>query len=112
MIAGLEPDHPLNQEEWFGPIASLLRASDFEEAIEIHNGTGFGLLGALYATDEDRIAKFASSAQAGLLSVGRARPPFAAAGPFAGWKASGFGIAEHGRWNRDFYTQAQAIYRA
>lgn len=112
LIAGLEPDHPLNQEEWFGPIATLLHASDFEEAIKLHNGTGFGLLGALYATDEDRISRFAASAQAGLLSVGRARPPFAAAGPFAGWKASGFGIAEHGRWNRDFYTQAQALYRA
>ena len=40
----------------------------------------------------------------------RARPPFAAEGPFVGWKASGYGTPEHGRWNRDFYTRAQAIY--
>ena len=39
-----------------------------------------------------------------------ARPPFAAEGPFAGWKASGYGTPEHGRWNRDFYTRAQAVY--
>ena len=45
-----------------------------------------------------------------MLSINRARPPFAAEGPFIGWKASGYGPPEHGRWNRDFYTRAQAIY--
>jgi len=111
LIEGLGPDHPLNQQEWFGPIASIMRASGFDQAVELHNCSAFGLLGALYSTDEGRIAAFASRAQAGLLSIGRARPPFAAGGPFAGWKASGYGGAEHGRWNRDFYTQPQAFYR-
>jgi alpha-ketoglutaric semialdehyde dehydrogenase len=45
-----------------------------------------------------------------MLSINRARPAFAAEGPFIGWKASGYGTPEHGRWNRDFYTRAQAIY--
>ena len=30
--------------------------------------------------------------------------------PFTGWKASGYGAPEHGRWNRDFYTRVQAVY--
>jgi acyl-CoA reductase-like NAD-dependent aldehyde dehydrogenase len=45
-----------------------------------------------------------------MLSINRARPAFASQGPFVGWKASGYGIPEHGRWNRDFYTRAQAVY--
>jgi acyl-CoA reductase-like NAD-dependent aldehyde dehydrogenase len=112
LIAGVAPDHPLNQDEWFGPIASIMRAADFDQAIELHNRSAFGLLGALYSVDEARTAAFAGRAEAGLLSIGRARPPFAAAGPFTGLKASGYGIPEHGRWNRDFYTQPQALYRA
>jgi acyl-CoA reductase-like NAD-dependent aldehyde dehydrogenase len=112
LIDGLRPDHPLNQQEWFGPIGSIMRATDFNQALELHNHSEFGLLGALYATDETRIEAFAERAEAGLLSIGRARPPFAAAGPFTGLKASGYGIPEHGRWNRDFYAQPQAVYRA
>lgn len=111
LVEGLPPDHALNQEEWFGPIASIMRARDFEEALELHNRSSFGLLGALYSTDEKNVAKFLARAEAGILSLGRARPPFAASGPFSGWKASGFGTPEHGRWNRDFYTRPQAIYR-
>jgi acyl-CoA reductase-like NAD-dependent aldehyde dehydrogenase len=69
-----------------------------------------GLLGALFSEDGKAKAKFLAEAQAGILSINRARPPFAAEGPFTGWKASGYGPPEHGRWNRDFYTRAQAIY--
>jgi acyl-CoA reductase-like NAD-dependent aldehyde dehydrogenase len=107
----LPPEHPLNQEEWFGPIASIMRARDFEHALELHNRSSFGLLGALYAVDEERIARFVAGAEAGIVSIGRARPALAAAGPFSGWKASAFGTPEHGRWNRDFYTRVQAVYR-
>jgi acyl-CoA reductase-like NAD-dependent aldehyde dehydrogenase/nicotinamidase-related amidase len=112
LIDGLGSDHPLGCEEWFGPLGSLVRVANFDEAIKLHNRTGFGLLGALYATDDARIAQFTAKAEAGILSVGRARPPFSSAGPFYGWKGSGYGIAEHGRWNRDFYTRPQAIYRS
>ena len=112
LIEGLAPNHPLNREEWFGPVASVNRVPDFGHALDWHNDSDFGLLGALYSTDEAHIAQFVSGAEAGILSIGRARPPFAASGPFNGWKASGHGIAEHGRWNRDFYTRPQAVYRA
>jgi alpha-ketoglutaric semialdehyde dehydrogenase len=112
LVAGLDPAHRLNQQEWFGPVASILTAPDFDQALAIHNDSAYGLLGALYSTDEARIERFAARAQAGILSIGRARPPFSSAGPFLGWKSSGFGVPEHGRWNVDFYTRAQAVYRA
>ena len=112
LVDGLGSDHVLNQQEWFGPIATIQRAASFEEAIRLHNCTRYGLLGALYSTDERHIGSFTAEAQAGILSINRARPPFSSAGPFNGWKDSGFGIPEHGRWNRDFYTEAQVHYRA
>jgi acyl-CoA reductase-like NAD-dependent aldehyde dehydrogenase len=112
LLDGLASDHLLNQQEWFGPIATILHAPDFAAAIKLHNASRYGLLGALYSTDAERIATFEAEAQAGLLSINRARPPFSSAGPFSGWKDSGFGIPEHGRWNREFYTKAQVHYRA
>lgn len=111
LLDRIDEDHILRRDEWFGPIATITRFASFDEAIARHNATDFGLLGALYSTDEVAIAAFSASAQAGMLSINRARPRFSPAGPFSGWKNSGFGLAEHGRWNRDAYTRPQAIFR-
>jgi aldehyde dehydrogenase (NAD+) len=92
-------------------LAAILRVPDLTAAIAAHNATDMGLVGALYSRDERARSAFLGEAQAGILSINRARPPFAADGPFLGWKASGYGPPEHGRWNRDFYTRAQAVYR-
>ncbi len=110
ILAGLPIGHPLLTEESFGPIATLLRIATFEEAIAVHNATEFGLVGVLYSSDENRRKEFLENAEAGMLSFNRARPAFSADGPFSGWKASGYGTAEHGRWNRDFYTRLQVVY--
>lgn len=110
VLSDLPDGHPLLIGEVFGPLAAVIRAASLEEAIAIHNATAMGLLGALFSRDEGAQASFLAGAQAGMLSLNRARPAFAADGPFVGWKASSYGIAEHGRWNRDFYTRPQAIY--
>lgn len=110
LLAGLPADHPLLNREVFGPLAAIIRAADLESALQVHNATGMGLLGALFTTNKAAKRRFLAEAQAGMLSINRARPQFAAEGPFAGWKQSAYGVPEHGRWNRDFYTRAQAIY--
>ena len=112
LIDHIDEGHVLRRDEWFGPIATITRYAKFDQAIGRHNSTDFGLLGVLYSTDEAAIQAFGDRAQAGMLSINRARPHFSPAGPFSGWKNSGFGPAEHGRWNRDAYTRPQAIYRA
>ena len=112
LLHDLPDDHPLLTDEVFGPLAAIQVARDLDHAIALHNATDFGLLGALYTADPTSEARFVAEAQAGMLSINRARPPFSAAGPFAGWKNSGFGPPEHGRWNRDVYARPQAIYRA
>ena len=111
LLQNLPDDHPLLTEEVFGPLAAIQVARDLDHAIALHNATDFGLLGALYTTDPGSEVRFVAEAQAGMLSINRARPPFSPAGPFTGWKHSGFGPPEHGRWNRDTYARAQAVYR-
>lgn len=110
LLADLPANHPLLTREVFGPLAAIVRVPDYTAALAAHNATDMGLIGALFTQDEESVERFLANAQAGMLSVNRARPPFAAEGPFVGWKASGYGTPEHGRWNRDFYTRAQAIY--
>jgi acyl-CoA reductase-like NAD-dependent aldehyde dehydrogenase len=100
------------QGELFGPVAGLVVADDFDQALSLHNGTSHGLLGALFTNDPDREARFLHEAEAGMISINQARPAFAASGPFIGWKASGYGPPEHGRWNREFYARPQAVYRS
>lgn len=110
LVDRLSPGHDLVCEEWFGPIGCLMHAKTFDEALVLHNQTRFGLLGALYSNDRKHIAAFTARASAGLLSIGRARPSFSCRGPFGGWNRSGYGIPEHGQWNREFYAQTQAVY--
>jgi acyl-CoA reductase-like NAD-dependent aldehyde dehydrogenase/nicotinamidase-related amidase len=110
LLADLPAEHPLLAQEVFGPLAAVIRVPDLAAAIAAHNATGMGLLGALFTQDTAATSRFVGEAHAGMLSINRARPPFAAEGPFVGWKASGHGPPEHGRWNRDFYTRTQAIY--
>ncbi len=111
LLHDLPDDHSLLTDEVFGPLAAVQVARDFDHAIALHNATDFGLLGALYTTDATSEQSFLAVAKAGMLSINRARPPFSAAGPFVGWKYSGFGPPEHGRWNREVYARPQAIYR-
>ncbi len=111
LLTDLDDDHPLLMGEVFGPLAAVVRAHNFDQAIALHNRSAFGLVGALYSADPANQARFLDQAQAGMLSIGRARPALSAAGPFVGWKASAYGAPEHGRWNREAYTRPQAIYR-
>ena len=111
LLHNLLDDHPLLNEEVFGPLAAIQVARDLDHALALHNATDFGLVGAIYTNDPESERRFLAEAEAGMLSINRARPPFAASGPFVGWKASGYGPPEHGRWNRDVYARPQAHYR-
>lgn len=112
VMTDLPPGSPVADDELFGPVVALLPADDLGAALAIHNGGEHGLLGALFSHDKPSQDRFLAEAQAGLLVLNTSRPAFAGAGPFVGWKGSGYGVPEHGRWNRDFYTRVQAVYSA
>ena len=112
LLSGLAPDAPLVREESFGPLVIIQGAEGIEEAVNLCNVVEQGLVASLLSKNPQTQQYFLAHACAGMLSLNRARPPFAAHAPFPGWKASGFGLAEHGRWARDFYTRVQTIYRS
>jgi acyl-CoA reductase-like NAD-dependent aldehyde dehydrogenase/nicotinamidase-related amidase len=110
IVADPDPASILVREESFGPVAVLLEAGGIEEALALANGVEHGLVASLFSNDPRHRELFLRLAQAGMLAINQARPAFDAQAPFGGWKRSGHGPPEHGRWDREFYSRAQAVY--
>ena len=104
------PDARIVQEETFGPVAVVMIARDFGHAMELCNGVDAGLIASFYSPDAALQQRFLDTAQAGILRVNPKSFPVHADAPFLGWKSSGIGPAEHGRWDLEFYSRPQAVY--
>jgi aldehyde dehydrogenase (NAD+) len=84
------------QEEIFGPVLSILRYRDEDDALAIANGTKYGLAGGVWAGDAETASAFAARMRTGQVDInGGAFNPVA---PFGGFKASGVGreLGRHG----------------
>ncbi|MBW9120481.1 aldehyde dehydrogenase family protein [Microbacterium trichothecenolyticum] len=90
VIADLPDDARLIQEEAFGPVASLYRARDDEDALRLANQTGFGLSSAVWTTDAEEEARFIAGIDAGAVFVNGMTVSYQEL-PFGGIKRSGFG---------------------
>ncbi len=90
VLAGVEPHMRVAQEEVFGPVVSVLRFRDEDEAIAIANGTRYGLVAGVFTRDLDRAARAARALRAGQVFVNE----WFAGGvetPFGGYGKSGYG---------------------
>jgi succinate-semialdehyde dehydrogenase/glutarate-semialdehyde dehydrogenase len=90
ILAGIPVDHPFAREEIFGPVAMLFRARDLDEALEIANGTPFGLGASIWTQDEAEQQRGIHELQAGQVFVNgivSSQPAL----PFGGIKQSGYG---------------------
>lgn len=110
VVTDMRPEAKIVQEETFGPVAVLLPADTFDEAIALANGVEQGLFGVLVGGDEAERRRYAESMRAGMLQFSAGPLDVHAAAPFGGWKASGIGPPEHGEWDRLFYARPQAVY--
>ena len=77
-------------QEIFGPVAPIVRFTSTDEAIELANGTEYGLVSYLYSTDLRRSLQVAEALEAGMVGINRGVVSDPAA-PFGGVKQSGLG---------------------
>lgn len=96
VFADVTPDMAIAQEEIFGPVVSILRYEDVEDALRIANGTVYGLAGAVWAADDEEAVAFARRMETGQVDINGGR--FNPLAPFGGYKQSGVGreLGPHG----------------
>ncbi len=98
------------REEIFGPVVSLLRARDYEEALAIANDTPFGLSAGLCTRSLKHADHFRRHAQVGLAMINAPTAGVDYHVPFGGAKASSYGWREQGPQAMEFYTRIKTIY--
>ncbi|MBB5162335.1 aldehyde dehydrogenase [Mycobacterium sp. AZCC_0083] len=91
VLADVTPDSTVGQEEIFGPIALIMRFSTLDEAVEIANGTAYGLTAAICSRDEAQAWHIAQRLEAGMVFVNNYMRRSFLGSPFGGVKGSGFG---------------------
>jgi 1-pyrroline-5-carboxylate dehydrogenase len=90
VIADVDPKARIAQEEIFGPVLAVIKAKDFDDAMEIANNTEFGLTGSLYTSDDTKIARAREDFFVGNLYFNRkSTGAFVGVHPFGGFNMSG-----------------------
>jgi aldehyde dehydrogenase (NAD+) len=102
----------INREEVFGPVATVIRARDYEEALALANDTAFGLSAGIVTRSLKHAHHFTRNAQAGMVMVNLPTAGVDYHVPFGGRKGSNYGPREQGRYAREFYTVVKTSYVA
>jgi len=100
----------INRDEIFGPIAAVIRASGYEEALSIANDTEAGLSSGIVTQDARIIRHFRDHAEAGMVQVNLPTAGMDFHAPFTGRKQAGFGPAEKGAYAREFFTAVKVSH--
>jgi aldehyde dehydrogenase (NAD+) len=104
------PEMRINREEVFGPVASVIRVKDYEEALAVANDTPYGLSSGICTTSLKHAQHFKRHAQAGLVMVNLPTAGVDYHVPFGGRKGSSYGPREQGRYAVEFYTTVKTAY--
>lgn len=99
-------------EEIFGPMASLLKVKDYDEALYMANDTPFGLAAGIATQSLKYAQHFKQHAQAGMVMVNLPTAGVDYHVPFGGRKASSYGPREQANYAREFYTTVKTVYLA
>ncbi len=110
VIEGVDRDARVAQEEIFGPVTALIKARDYDDAIDIANGTEYGLTGALYSTNRERIERAKRDFHVGNLYFNRkCTGALVGVQPFGGFNMSGTNSKAGGRDYLSLFLQAKSI---
>lgn len=98
------------REEIFGPIASVIRVRDYDEALAVANDTPYGLSAGIATTSLKHATHFRRNSEAGMVMVNLPTAGVDFHVPFGGRKASSFGPREQGRYASEFFTTVKTAY--
>ncbi|CAN5795900.1 aldehyde dehydrogenase family protein [soil metagenome] len=104
------PDMRIAREEIFGPVLSVLRVEDFDEAMRVANDCDYGLSSSIFTSDASRIFRFVDEIETGMTHINSPTTGGEAHIPFGGIKATGIGEREQGSTALDFYTELKVVY--
>ncbi|SEE11478.1 aldehyde dehydrogenase (NAD+) [Paraburkholderia caballeronis] len=110
LVTNTTPAMRINQEEVFGPVASVIKVKDYAEALDVANDTPFGLSAGICTTSLKYANHFKRNAQAGMVMVNTATAGVDYHVPFGGRKGSSYGPREQGSYAREFYTTVKTSY--
>ena len=110
LVTETQNDMRINREEVFGPVASVLRARDYDEALALANDSAFGLSAGICTTSLKHASHFKASSEAGMVMVNLPTAGVDYHVPFGGTKGSSYGAREQGRYAAEFYTRVKTAY--
>jgi len=104
------PDMRIAREEIFGPVLSVLRVKNFDEAMQVANDCEYGLSSSIFSNDASRIFRFVDEIETGMIHINSPTTGGEAHIPFGGIKGTGIGDREQGSTALDFYTDLKVVY--
>jgi len=104
------PDMRIAREEIFGPVLSVLRVKDFDEAMIVANDSEYGLSSSVFTNDANNIYRFVDEIETGMTHINSPTTGGEAHIPFGGIKSTGIGAREQGSTSLDFYTELKVVY--
>jgi aldehyde dehydrogenase (NAD+) len=110
VIADTTPGMRVNREEIFGPIVSIVRVKDYEQALAVANDGEFGLSAGIITTSLKYARDFQKAVRAGMVMVNLPTAGVDYHVPFGGSRKSSYGAREQGFCAIDFYTQTKTAY--
>ncbi|HCX29610.1 MAG TPA: L-glutamate gamma-semialdehyde dehydrogenase [Blastocatellia bacterium] len=110
VIADVKPGATIEQEEIFGPVLAVIKAQDYDDALKIANDTQYGLTGAVYSADEEKLERARREFHVGNLYLNRkCTGALVGAHPFGGFNMSGTDSKAGGRDYLLLFMQAKVL---
>lgn len=112
LFTGAHNQMRISREEIFGPVASVIKVKDYEEALATANDTEFGLSSGIVTTSLKYATHYKRNAQAGMVMVNVPTAGVDFHVPFGGSKGSSYGPREQGKYAAEFFTTVKTSYTA